>query len=166
MRLSGVQGRGGWILCLTLIGLLFISSMGFAASKVAPDFSLADIQGKNYTLSQLKGKVVLLNFFTIWCMPCREEMPDLNAIYNEYQGKGLEILGICLKADPNQLRFFVKQMKLDYPVLNGTDQVNKDYGEITGVPTTFIINKNGNIIHEIIGARDKAEFLRLIKPLL
>ncbi|MDD3582011.1 MAG: redoxin domain-containing protein [Desulfobacca sp.] len=166
MTLSGVRRRGGWMLVLTLIGLLSLSTLSFAASKTAPDFTLADIQGKNYTLSQLKGKVVLLNFFTIWCMPCREEMPDLNAIYHEYQGQGLEILGICLKADPNQLRFFVKQMNLDYPVLNGNDQVDKDYGEITGVPTTFIINKNGDIVHEIIGARDKAEFLRLIKPLL
>ncbi|MFP3867708.1 MAG: TlpA family protein disulfide reductase [Desulfobacteraceae bacterium] len=149
-----------------LLGLLTLNSVGQAAGKTAPDFTLPDIQGKNYTLSQLKGKVVLLNFFTIWCMPCREEMPDLNAIYKEYQNQGLEILGICLKADPNQLRFFVKQMNLDYPVLNGTDQIDKDYGEITGVPTTFIINKKGDIVHEIVGARDKAEFLRLIKPLL
>ncbi|MBW1916611.1 MAG: TlpA family protein disulfide reductase [Deltaproteobacteria bacterium] len=166
MKASGVWRRSSWILCLALLGLLTMSSMIGAAGKMAPDFSLPDIQGKSYTLSQLKGKVVLLNFFTIWCMPCREEMPDLNAIYKEYQDKGLEILGICLKADPNQLRFFVKKMNLEYPVLNGTEQVNKDYGEITGVPTTFIINKNGNIVHEIVGARDKAEFLSLIEPLL
>lgn len=166
MRLSAVRKRYGRMLTLALMALLMATGVSFAAGKAAPDFTLPDTTGKTYTLSQLKGKVVLLNFFTIWCQPCRAEMPDLNAIYKEYHDKGLEMLGICLKADPMQLRFFVKQMNLDYPVLAGTDKVNKDYGEIVGVPTTFIIDQQGRIVHKIEGARDKAEFLRLIQPLL
>lgn len=166
MRLFQMSRRSGWILSLMMVALLTMTGISQAAEKAAPDFSLTDVQGKTHTLSQLKGKVVVLNFFTIWCMPCREEMPELSAIYKENHGKGLEILGICLKADPMQLRFFVKQMKLDYPVLAGTDQVDRDYGGIVGVPTTFIINKQGNIVHKIVGARNKAEFLRLINPLL
>jgi peroxiredoxin len=93
-------------------------------------------------------------------------MPDLNAIYNENKDKGLVMLGICLNADPNQLKVLVQQLKLDYPVLLGTEKVSKDYGEIVGVPTTFIINKQGKVAEKIVGARKKDEFMAVIKPLL
>jgi peroxiredoxin len=166
MRVAFLTTRRAWIFPLLVLGMLMMSVNVFAAGKAAPDFSLTDTQGKTYTLSQFKGKPVVINFFTIWCQPCRAEMPDLNEIYKEYNSKGLQFLGICLNADPNQLRFFAKQMNLDYPILNGTDKVNKDYGDIMAVPTTFIIDKQGNITEKIEGARTKADFLKMIKPLL
>ncbi|MHB8069402.1 MAG: peroxiredoxin family protein [Desulfobaccales bacterium] len=133
----------------------------------APDFSLPDIlQGKSYSLSQFKGKVVMVNFFTFFCMPCREEMPDLNKLYNEYKGRGFQTLGIGLSSDPTQLRFLVKQIGLDYPVLAGNDQVSKDYGNVEIVPTTFIIDKKGNIAHKILGTRKKEELAKMIEALL
>ncbi|MEW6659877.1 MAG: TlpA disulfide reductase family protein [Thermodesulfobacteriota bacterium] len=138
-----------------------------AAGKTAPDFSLPDIlQGKSYSLSQFKGKVVMVNFFTFFCMPCREEMPDLNKLYNEYKGKGFQTLGIGLSSDPTQLRFLVKQIGLDYPVLAGNDKVSKDYGNVEIVPTTFIIDKQGNIAHKILGVRKKEELAKMIEALL
>jgi peroxiredoxin len=143
-----------------------MTANAWAAEKAAPDFSLTDTEGRTYTLNQFKGKVVVLNFITIWCQPCRAEMPDLNEIQKEYGSKGVQLVGICLNADPNQLRFFVKQLNLGYPILGGTDKVNKDYGDIMAVPTTFIINKQGDIVQKIEGARSKAEFLKVIKPLL
>jgi peroxiredoxin len=162
-----------WLRVMALWGGVFLlvlglSTGGWAKEKgdMAPDFSLVDIAGKTLSLSQLKGKVVVLNFFTIWCQPCRHEMPDLNAIYKENKDKGLEMVGICLNADPNQLKVLVQQLKLEYPVLLGTDKVSKDYGEIVGVPTTFIIDKQGKIAEKIIGARSKDEFLKVITPLL
>jgi len=133
----------------------------------APDFSLPDIlQGKTYSLSQFKGKVVMVNFFTFFCMPCREEMPDLNKLYNEYKGKGFQTLGIALSSDPTQIRFLVKQIGLDYPVLVGNDKVSKDYGNVEIVPTTFIIDKQGNIAHKILGTRKKEELAKMIEALL
>jgi len=153
------------IAVLVVFGL---ASGGWAAEKgaQAPDFSLVDISGNTVSLGQMKDKVVLVNFFTIWCQPCRHEMPDLNAIYKENKDKGLSMVGIGLNADPNQLKVLVKQLNLDYPVLLGTEQVNKAYGDIVGVPTTFIIDKQGKIAEKIVGARKKEEFLQVIKPLL
>jgi peroxiredoxin len=158
---------------IVLLGSALIMVLGLTvngwASEVgaqAADFSLPDTSEKTVSLSQMQGKVVVVNFFTIWCQPCRQEMPDLNAIYKENKGKGLEMVGICLNAEPNQLRLFAKQLNLDYPILVGTDKVSKDYGEIVGVPTTFIINKQGKIVEKIVGARTKEEFLKVIIPLL
>ena len=145
-----------------------LAAGGWAGEKgsPAPDFSLVDTSGNTVSLSQMQGKVVVVNFFTIWCQPCRHEMPDLNAIYKENKDKGLSMVGICLNADPNELKVLAKQLNLDYPVLLGTDKVNHDYGEIVGVPTTFIIDKQGKIVDKIVGARKKDEFLEVIKPLL
>lgn len=155
-----------WGIALLVVLVLAGSSWAVEKGAQAPEFSLVDTAGNTVTFSQMKGKVVVVNFFTIWCQPCRHEMPDLNAIYNENKDKGLAMIGICLNADPNQLKVLVKQLKLDYPVLIGTDKVNKDYGEIVGVPTTFIIDKQGKVAEKIVGARKKDEFMQVIKPLL
>jgi cytochrome c biogenesis protein CcmG/thiol:disulfide interchange protein DsbE len=147
--------------------VLALAASAGAAGKAAPDFTLPDVlQGKNYSLSQFKGKVVMINFFTFFCMPCREEMPDLNKLYNEYKGKGYQTLGIALSSDPTQIRFLVKQIGLDYPVLIGNDKVSKEYGNVEIVPTTFIIDKQGNIAQKILGTRKKAELAKMIEALL
>jgi peroxiredoxin len=162
-RLRVIALLGG--LLLVVLGL---TSTGWTKEKgdQAADFSLVDTSGNTVSLSQMQGKVVVVNFFTVFCQPCRHEMPDLNAIYKENKDKGLAMVGICLNADPNQLKALLKLLNLDYPVLLGTDKVSKDYGEIVGVPTTFIINKQGKIAEKIVGARKKEEFLQMITPLL
>jgi cytochrome c biogenesis protein CcmG/thiol:disulfide interchange protein DsbE len=147
--------------------ILALASAGWGAGKPAADFTLKDVlQGQDYSLSQFKGKVVMINFFTFFCGPCREEMPDLNKINNELKGQGLQTLGIALSSDPTQIRFLVKQLGLEYPVLSGDDKVSKAYGDVAVVPTTFIIDKSGNVIHKIEGTRKKDQFVQLIKPLL
>jgi peroxiredoxin len=156
-----------WKVALALLIVAALAIPGSAGSKAAPDFTLKDIlQGKEYSLSQYKGKVVLINFFTFFCGPCRDEMPDLNKIFQEYKGKGFETIGIGLSSDPTQLRFLVKQLGLDYPVLLGDEQVSKAYGNIEVVPTTFIIDKQGNIVHKVLGTRKKEEFVKMIQALL
>jgi len=147
--------------------ILALASPSWGAGKPAPDFSLKDVlQGKDYSLSQFKGKVVMINFFTFFCGPCRDEMPDLNKINNELKGKGLVTLGIALSSDPTQIRFLVKQLGLEYPVLIGNDKVSDAYGSIAVVPTTVIIDKEGNVAQRIEGTRKKEVFLKLIQPLL
>jgi|UniRef100_A0A7C5ALC8 cytochrome c biogenesis protein CcmG/thiol:disulfide interchange protein DsbE len=166
MHLKETGSRHRWLAVLLMLSFIALSLPAWAA-KPAPDFTLPDVlEGKEYSLSQFKGKVVLLNFFTFFCGPCREEMPDLNKIYHENKGKGFVILGIGLSSELSQLRFLVKQLNLDYPVLAGTDKVSKDYGGVEVVPTTFIIDKQGNIVHKILGTRKKEEFEKLIKPML
>jgi len=162
----GSARRIGLILLL-VVSLLALAAVGWSAGKPAADFNLKDVlQGQDYSLSQFKGKVVMINFFTFFCGPCREEMPDLNKIYLENKDKGYMTLGIALSSDPTQIRFLVKQLGLNYPVLNGNDKVSDAYGSVVVVPTTFIIDKQGNIAHKIEGTRKKEELERMIKALL
>jgi peroxiredoxin len=151
---------------MAVLVVLAVATTSWAGGK-APDFTLPSVlDGKQYSLSQFRGQVVMLNFFTFFCGPCREEMPSLNQIYKENQGRGYVTLGIGLASDPTQLRFLVKQLNLDYPVLAGTDQVAKDYGNVEVVPTTIIIDRQGNIVQKIVGSRSKEDFLKVIRPLL
>jgi peroxiredoxin len=183
MKLMHSLKRRHVLVRLVLAVLLVFGLVGSVGAKdkgaQAPDFSLMDTAGNTVSLSQMNGKVVVINFFTIFCQPCRHEMPDLNAIYNENKDKGLAMVGICLNADPNQLPVLVKQLKLDYPVVGivkgndgkwamdkRTEQVSKDYGEIVGVPTTFFVDRQGKIVEKIMGARKKDEFMQVIKPLM
>ncbi len=161
-RLSWNMAR----MLLAAICILALASPSWA-DKAAPDFTLKDVlTGRDYNLSQFKGKVVVLNFFTFFCGPCRDEMPDLNKINNELKGRGLQMFGIALSSDPTQIRFLVKQLGLQYPVLIGNDKVSDAYGSIAVVPTTVIIDKQGNIAQRIEGTRKKEIFQKLIEPLL
>lgn len=164
------SSRISWSMARMLIlaaCVLALASPSWGAGKPAPNFSLKDVlQGKEYSLSQFKGKVVVINFFTFFCGPCRDEMPDLNKINNELKGKGLQTLGIALSSNPTQIRFLVKQLGLEYPVLIGNDKVSDAYGSIAVVPTTVIIDKEGNVAQRIEGTRKKEVFLKLIQPLL
>jgi len=166
IKSSGKARLVGVTLLLTL-SLLAMTGAGWAASKPAPDFNLKDVlQGQDYSLSQFKGKVVMINFFTFFCGPCREEMPDLNKIYQENKDKGYVTLGIALSSDPTQIRFLVKQLGLTYPVLIGNDKVSEAYGNVVVVPTTFLIDKQGNISKKIEGTRKKEEFEKMVKALM
>lgn len=137
----------------------------------APDFTLPDLDGKRYQLSDLKGKVVVINFWATWCAPCRKEIPDLRAIYDEYKDQGVEILGISLdQIDKSQIRKFVKNFKVNYPILHGTQsELNKILNAYqTGqfLPTTFIIDREGVIRDVLVGMRNREQFLASIRPLL
>ena len=134
---------------ITALMVLTLATASWAGSQAA-DFTLPSVlDGKQYSLSQFRGKVVMINFFTFFCGPCREEMPYLNQIYKENQGRGYVTLGIGLASNPTQLRFLVK-----------------DYGNVEVVPTTFIIDRQGNIVEKIVGSRSKEDFLKIIRPLL
>ncbi len=155
-----------WIVLMAVLFLVTTAASGWGAGRAA-DFNLKAVQdGKTYSLSQFKGKVVLINFFTFFCGPCRQEMPHLSQISQELKGQGFQMLGIGLASTPAQLKQIVTQLNLAYPVLEGNDAVSKAYGGVELVPLTFIIDKEGNIAHKILGARSKEDFERMIKPLL
>jgi cytochrome c biogenesis protein CcmG/thiol:disulfide interchange protein DsbE len=155
-----------WLVLMAVMFLLTAATAGWAAGSAA-DFTLKAVQdGKEYSLSQFKGKVVLINFFTFFCGPCRQEMPHLSQMHQELKGQGFQTLGIGLSSTPDQLKQIVTQLNLAYPVLEGNDAVSKAYGGVELVPLTFIIDKQGNIAHKVLGARSKADFEKMIKPLL
>ena len=167
MQIKNTVGSARFrIVLLAALAVLMVATSAWAAGS-APDFTLKAVQdGKDYSLSQYRGKVVLLNFFTFFCGPCREEMPHLSQMDQELKGQGFQTLGIALASTPEQLKQLISQLGLKYPVLVGNDVVSKAYGNIELVPITFIIDRQGNIVHKILGARSKADFEKMIKPLL
>jgi cytochrome c-type biogenesis protein len=116
----------------------------------APDFTFEDTEGNKHTLSDYKGKVVLINFWVINCPACRAETSFLMKLYDEYKdNKNLVILGVGIGRE-NYLKAFSKLLKINYPILLGDIEIVKEYS-IIGVPTTFIMDKNGVLTDTIVG---------------
>jgi len=132
----------------------------------APNFTLRDLKGNEISLSDYRDKIVILNFWTTWCKPCRIEIPGFVEIYEEYKDKGMEILGISLdRAGSKQILKFVEENKMSYPVLLGTKEIAMDY-EIQVIPITFIIDKKGKTRHKHIGYMDKSVLRRYFLELV
>ena len=122
-----------------------------ASSGLAPDFTLKSLDGQEITLSKLKGKVVLLDFWATWCGPCRESIPHLIQLYKAYRENGFEMIGISLdKGDATVVHNFVKSMDIPYPIVMATEEIARDY-RVTSIPTTFFIDKEGKIREKIPG---------------
>lgn len=134
--------------------------------KKAPDFTLSNTDGKQVKLSEFRGKIVILNFWATWCPPCREEIPGFVKLQKEYKDD-LVILGISLDTgSKNDVIPFMKKFKMNYPVLFGTDEVVRDYGNIQSIPTSFIVDQKGNIVNSFIGFRKESVFKAEIEKLL
>jgi len=134
-------------------------------SSVAPAFMLSDVNGRQVSLAQFKGKVVILDFWATWCPPCKREIPDFIKLQSEYGSKGVQIVGIALD-QPEKVRAFARDNGMNYPVLLGTDGVSAHYGGVESVPTTFIIDKAGRIVTKYEGFISKETFESQIKKLL
>ncbi len=120
--------------------------------QLAPSFTMQDINGKNWSLADLRGKVVFVNFWATWCPPCRGEMPDMVALDRAMAGKPFQMLTILVNDDPNMARGFLSTLAATFPVLIPTDDtVGKAYG-ITGVPETYIIDADGVLRQKFIGS--------------
>ncbi|MBN1872092.1 MAG: TlpA family protein disulfide reductase [Candidatus Omnitrophica bacterium] len=137
------------------------------ASDKAESFTLEDINGQTVRLSDYRNHVIILNFFATWCPPCRAEIPDFVELVNDYAGKRFVILGVVLDTESlDRIKSFAASMRINYPVLIDDGVVSAAYGPISSIPTTFIIDKQGNIVQKIIGSRSKSQFLELVEPLL
>jgi cytochrome c biogenesis protein CcmG/thiol:disulfide interchange protein DsbE len=131
----------------------------------APAFTLTDLNGKPVSLADFRGKVVVLNFWATWCPPCRREIPDFIDLQREYGSRGVQIVGIALD-EPEKVQAFARQNGMNYPVLLGSDEISMKYGGIEGIPTTFIIDKDGKIVNRFEGFRPREVFEAEIKQLL
>jgi peroxiredoxin len=165
MEKKSLCGPAISVIVMAALLLLTLASAGGAGS--APDFTLKDVtSGQEYTLSRLRGQVVMLNFFTFTCEPCKAEMPDLQQIDQEFKSQGFQMIGIGLASSREELRSLAQQLGVRYPILLGNDEVSKAYGQIDFVPTSFLIDRQGNMVQKIFMGRTKDEFIKLIKPLL
>jgi thiol-disulfide isomerase/thioredoxin len=133
---------------------------------VAPGFSLKDLDGKKLDLTNYKGKVVLLDFWATWCGPCRVEIPGLVEMQDRYASEGFSVIGISMDDDPSAVPAFFKEFRMNYPVALGDAKISELYGGVYGLPTAFIIGRDGRIYAKHEGAFPVAVFDREVRQLL
>jgi len=158
-----VPAHPGWkrwtmavLLCFGLslaLGFILVprnqASQGVAVGNVAPDFTLKTLDGKQVTLSQLRGKVVLLDFWATWCPPCREEMPALEAAYKKFAGPDLAFVAVDLAENDVTVGAFAQQFGITFPIaLDGNGQVTDTYN-ILPLPTSFFIDRSGKVVLKV-----------------
>ena len=133
---------------------------------LAPAFSLTDITGKPLKLSDYQGKVVALDFWATWCGPCRIEIPGFIELQKRYADQGFTMIGISMDDSPEPVVTFYRELQMNYPVAVGNDRLGELYGGMPGLPTTFLIGRDGRIYAKHVGAYDSRVFEAEIKQLL
>jgi len=151
-----------------LCTLFILSGCTKTPENLAPDFTLASNKGGNIQLADLRGKVVMLNFWASWCGPCREEMPLLDQLHQRYQSQGFLLLGVNTDADVAQANQLLEDIPVDFPVVYDTSgQVSDAYG-VDAMPTTLVIDREGKVRfqHRGYSPGDEIEYQRVIDELL
>lgn len=134
--------------------------------RVAPDFTLSDLNSQAVALSDFRGKVVLLDFWATWCDPCREETPHLIDLQTQHGGQGLQIIGISMDDEVRPVREFQQQFKMNYPVVMGNAKLGELYGGVLGLPVVFLLDRSGRIRSMWSGTLDVNQLDREIRALL
>ncbi|HEV8593590.1 MAG TPA: TlpA disulfide reductase family protein [Pyrinomonadaceae bacterium] len=148
------------VLCLLLL------LPAFGQTVKAPALALKDLNGKTVRLSDFKGKIVLINFWATWCVPCAAEVPELVKWQERYKADGLQIIGITYPPTAiGKVRRFVRQNKINYPVLLGSKATKKLFEPTDTLPITVIIDREGNVKDRIDGIVFADEFETKVKPL-
>ena len=140
-------------------------ALGSSASQ-APALTLVDLGGNKIDTSRYTGKVVLVNFWAAWCTPCAEEVPQLVALQDKYRAQGFQVIGISMEDSDSALRDFYRKYKMNYPVAAGSAKIAESYGGILGLPTTFLIGRDGRIRAKYPGLADFAKLEQEITALL
>ncbi len=160
--------KKSFVIALTVVVMMVIATIlavgGFRGAQLvyadlesAPKVNLKDVDGNSFQLSDYKGKVVIVNFWAVWCPPCKLEIPSLIDLYRKYAEKGLMVVGIALDSGKDDdIRNKAKEFGITYPVINGDHNVRRDFGGIRAVPTTLVINQEGKIYKTYLGYREKA----------
>lgn len=133
----------------------------------ARDFEVTLLNEDTFKLSDYEGQVVLLNIWATWCAPCREETPDLQELYEKYNEKGFVVLGVSIdEQGESVVRPFIEKYEVTYPVVIDRGTIMDKYGPTMGIPTTYVINKKGNLEYFAVGAVTNKELEPRIKALL
>src|ERR671912_226298 len=128
--------------------------------------TMKDMNGADYKLADLKGKVLLVNFWASWCAPCLQEIPEFIKVREQYHDKGFEIVGISTDDTPEQLRDFASKYKTNYPLLQVTGEAEDAYGPVFGLPTSIIVARDGSVCKRHFGPLTKEQLEKEIKGLL
>jgi thiol-disulfide isomerase/thioredoxin len=174
------QGKvllGALLAVLVVAGLYFVNRYWIApatrrpakptvAGPLAPPFSLIDLNGRKLELTDHKGKVVLLDFWATWCGPCQIEIPGFVELQERYREQGLVVIGVAMDNSPEPVREFYREFRMNYPVAMGDERITEVYGGIVGLPTTFLIGRDGRIYARHVGATAVSDIEEEIKELL
>jgi peroxiredoxin len=125
------------------------------------EFSLKDLNGKTWSFSDLRGKVVLVNFWATWCPPCRKEMPDLEALYERFGPQGLMILGIS-DEEASKVEPFIRDRKVTFPILLDPGRKVNEMFIVEGIPKSFVYDRDGKLVSQSIDMRTRGQFLEML----
>ena len=141
--------------------------LGIGYGTPAPDFTLETLDGKSVTLSSLRGKAVVVNFWATWCGPCKIETPWLVELQNQYGAQGLQIVGVAMDdSGKDEIARFAKDMGMNYPVVLGKEAVGQAYGGVDALPESFFVGRDGKIVDKIMGLEGRSEIEGAIKKAL
>ncbi len=141
--------------------------IGIGYGTPAPDFTLETLDGKSVSLSSLRGKAVVVNFWATWCGPCKIETPWLVELQNQYGAQGLQIVGVAMDdSGKDEIARFAKDMGMNYPVVLGKEAVGDAYGGVPALPESFFIGRDGKIVDKIMGLEGRSEIEDAIKKAL
>lgn len=134
-----------------------------------PNFSFTDASGQSTTFDSFKGKVTVINFWATWCGPCKVELPDLIELSKEYESRNVKFIGISTDRGGDvveDVRAFIEKAGIPYQIVISNDEIESAYGNIHAIPTTFILDENGNIVESFVGVRSKQIFADAINKAL
>lgn len=135
-----------------------------ATALPAPAWKLKDLDGHEVSSDQFKGKVVVLDFWATWCGPCVEEIPGYVALQKKYGADGLVVVGVSMdRAGPARVKQFVQANGMNYQIVMGQDETVEAFGNFSAIPTTFLISRDGRILHQKTGAMAPEEYEKLVK---
>jgi len=129
--------------------------IGLAVGFTAPELTLTDLEGQEIRLSELRGKPVLVNFWAVWCGFCRIELPEMQEVYQEHKDDGFVILAIDVQEDPDQVKAFVDELGLTFPIIIDDTGVTTRAYRVRGLPTSYFVGPDGIILGKQIGPIDR-----------
>ncbi len=139
---------------------------GADAKPARFDFTVTDMDGKTVNLADYKGRPVLINFWATWCPPCKQEIPAFIELQDKYREQGFVVLGVSTDDPVDALKQFAAEYKMNYPVLQGTEELMNEYGPIWAIPVSIFVKRDGTICKKHMGPATKEDFERDIKALL
>ena len=153
---------------ILMLSVVFNVQAASEMKQPAPNFTLKSNSGKNLKLSELRGQVVLLNFWASWCGPCRTEMPLLVKIHDKYKGMGFTVLGVNVEEDSTPAISIINKTKIGFPVLFDKENAVSKLYNVSAMPSTVIIDRDGNMryLHEGYKSGDEEKYKEIVKKLL
>ena len=154
------------IITAALLALLSGAVSAMKVGEVAPDFTRTDASGKPVQLSKYRGQLVLLNFWASWCGPCREEVPLFSKWQREFNSRGLQVIGVSMDDDAEEVKKFLAAYPATYPMVMGDARFAEQFGGVLGLPLSYLIDPQGRVVARYQGEVDLAKMEAKVKELL